>query len=241
MSRVWLPLVLALFVGCGDGDKVASPIEKENSGSTVPVEANWDAQIAAVRAGESDKIRIGSRMAEGVEWSDLAAGCDQLRSLWVEEAKPRDADLDLLASLENLEALALTASIDDDDLARIANCRGLKRLNLPHGDIGDEGFAAVTQLAELEQLRIGSPRLTDEGLASLRALPNLRFLHLIDVPISDAGLSHVAAVATLESFYLDGGEATPSGLRTFLRKRPDVHFHKDQLHLPGDPNAHAEE
>jgi hypothetical protein len=42
---------------------------------------------------------------------------------------------------------------------------------------------------------------------------------------------------TLESFYLDGGHASDEGLRRLIAKRPDLHMHLDQTHLPGDPNA----
>jgi hypothetical protein len=67
---------------------------------------------------------------------------------------------------------------------------------------------------------------------------SLRFLHLIDVPITDAGLAHVSGMTWLESFYLDGGDCTDAGLRGLLQALPELHFHRDQLHLPDDPHAH---
>ena len=84
--------------------------------------------------------------------------------------------------------------------------------------------------------------MTDAGLQELARSPRLRFLHLLDAPITDAGLRHVAAIATLESFYLDGAtRTTDAGLRALLAERPDLHFHKDQYHIPGDPNTHPHE
>jgi hypothetical protein len=68
-------------------------------------------------------------------------------------------------------------------------------------------------------------------------MPALRFLHLIDVPVTDAGIAHLQSMSRLESFYLDGGRCTDDGLRALLRALPDLHFHLDQLHLPGDPKA----
>ena len=74
-------------------------------------------------------------------------------------------------------------------------------------------------------------------MAALSQLKELRFLHLIDVPLTDASLPILEGLSSLQSLYLDGDRCTEKGLHGLLQKRPDIHFHRDQLHLPDDPNA----
>ncbi len=71
----------------------------------------------------------------------------------------------------------------------------------------------------------------------IAGLSKLRFLHLIDVPITDAGLAKLASMKNLESLYLDRVDnVTDQGLEKLLKALPAVHFHRDQQHMPGDPN-----
>ena len=66
-------------------------------------------------------------------------------------------------------------------------------------------------------------------------MPELRWLHLMEVPLTDQGLEVFRSMTKLESLYLDGDRATDEGLSNLVLARPDLHFHQDQLHLPGDP------
>lgn len=236
MRRVAAAFAIALLlVGCDD----PAPSPKSQS-ETAERPASWDDLVAAVRAG-ADKIRT-SEPVTAEQFGTLATGCDGLTAIVLEgTASLADDDLAVLSSLPKLRWLKLPSPIGDAGAESIAGCESLEIVNLPNGSFSDAGLAKLASLERLELLRFGSPNVTDEGLKELARLPRLKFLHLLDVPITDDGLKHVAAVESLESFYLDGGNATDDGLRRLLADRPDLHFHKDQHHLPGDPNAHRHE
>lgn len=227
--RLAVLCLLALLFGCRESK--APP-----SATAGAAEAGWYAQLAAVRNGRSDEIRLTDEPVTAARFRDLV-GCERLTTLVLDRADLRDEDLAPLRSLPKLRWLKLPARVGDHGATTIAECRSLEILNLPAATFTDTGLASLATLERLSLLRFGSPNVTDEGLKPLSGLPKLRFLHLLDVPITDAGLEHVAAIETLESFYLDGGHTTDPGLRELLAARPDLHFHKDQRHLPGDPNA----
>lgn len=228
-------LTLLALAGCADS---AAP---EPAASIAPAEPGWADQLSAVRASRSDEIRLGDHLVTAAQFRDLASGCGGLKTLVLDRADLHDDDLAALRALPNLRWLKLPAPIGDDGATIIADCLTLEILNLPAATFTDAGLAKLATLDRLTLLRFGSPHVTDAGLAPLAGLPNLRFLHLLDVPITDAGLEHIVALKTLESFYLDGGRTTDAGLRKLLAARPDLHFHKDQHHLPGDPNADRHE
>lgn len=138
---------------------------------------------------------------------------------------------------ESIE-IRLKAAIEDAQLAELKGLTDLRRINLPESQISDAGLAVIAkEVPQLELLRIGSPKITDAGLTTVAQMKKLRFLHLIEVPITDAGLKHLEPMTWLESFYLDGGKATDEGLSALITALPELHFHLDQQHLPGDPNC----
>jgi hypothetical protein len=218
--------------GCGPSDsQPAVTVE------IAEPEASWDSQLAAVREGRSTEIRLSGENVDSLRFRELAIGCAGLTTLALDRADVRDEDLEPLRSLPNLRWLKLPGPIGDAGIESIAACRDLEILNLPGAAFTDQGLVRLKTLDRLSLLRFGSPGVTDRGLEQLRSLPRLTALHLIGVPITDAGLKTVAGIESLESFYLDGGSVTEKGLRDLLAERPDLHFHKDQYHLPGDPNA----
>lgn len=137
---------------------------------------------------------------------------------------------------DTVEIRLKNAAIEDAQLADLWGLAELRRLNLPNSQISDRGLEVIAkEVPQLELLRVGSPRITDAGLATIAQLNELRFLHLIDVPITDAGLKHLEQMIWLESFYLDGGAVTDRGLSSLIKALPELHFHRDQQHLPSDP------
>ncbi|HEX6987253.1 MAG TPA: hypothetical protein VF170_17885 [Planctomycetaceae bacterium] len=232
-----LSLAFASLRGC---DTAAPPSQEPRPNAVIEREASWEELVAAVRSGKADEIRLSGPVTPE-QFRDLATGCEGLTALVLGEARVRDEDLDVLPALPRLRWLKLPAPVGDEGAAAIARCESLEILNLPEGVFSDAGLSEIAGLERLSLLRFGSPNVTDDGLKELARLPRLKFLHLLGVPVTDAGLKHVAAIGTLESFYLDGGRATDDGLRALLGERPDLHFHKDQHHLPGDPNAHRHE
>jgi len=128
-------------------------------------------------------------------------------------------------------------TVGNEQLEQLTGLETLRQLNLPRGAFDDRGLAAIARLP-LTQLRFHSPQVTDAGMQQIAKIETLRALHLIDVPITDEGLAHLHQMTWLESFYLDGGHCSDTGLSRLLEALPRLHFHKDQLHLPGDDKAH---
>jgi hypothetical protein len=134
--------------------------------------------------------------------------------------------------------MKMGTAVKDAGVERSAAGMNLRVVNQPEGRFTADGLAALARMPPLELLRLHSPHVTDAGMAHVAGMNELRFLHLIDVSITDAGLAPLHGMAGLESFYLDGGSCSDDGLRELLTALPELHFHKDQLHVPGDPRAH---
>jgi hypothetical protein len=190
----------------------------------------------------------------------VTSGCDSQSKLPQDAARPESAELGTASAAnaspaiapveptwaeaveavrrgESVEIRLQRVPVEDAQLADLAGLTKLQRLNLPHSRIDDAGLERIVrEVPRLELLRLGSPAITDQGLATIAKLKNLRFLHLIDVPITDAGLKHIEPMTWLESLYLDGGQATDAGLSALIAALPELHFHRDQQHLPGDPH-----
>jgi hypothetical protein len=219
-------LACLLLVGCTG---------KQTSVKETP-DASFDEQILAVQRGESFEIRSNEPIVNA-DFEKLH-GLDKLQVLSLQNAKLTDTIAPILASLHGLRQLRLEKAIVGDLSAdAIANLAGLTTINLPRSNISDRGITRWPVLNELILLRIGSPHLSDGALETFAKLKQLRFLHLIDVPLSDAGLKNLYGMSQLESFYLDGGAATDQGLTELLQALPELHFHRDQEHLPDDPQA----
>ncbi|HEY2893869.1 MAG TPA: hypothetical protein VGJ16_06645 [Pirellulales bacterium] len=118
----------------------------------------------------------------------------------------------------------------------------LERLNLGQTTLDDESLRRLGRFKKLVQLRLRAPAVTDAGIAPVAELEQLRYLHLMDVPITDAGLQKLQSLGKLESLYVDHAQLSDAGARAFVEARPDVHFHIDGDHPPGDPHDdhHAE-
>jgi hypothetical protein len=229
-------LVLGLLIawcGCTDGGRAIRPTEPS---PTQP--QSWAEQVAAVRAGGSHEIRVMDSTITERDWDALREGCQQLEVLDIEHLDVPESDLNVLAGLTQLRQLRLGFPVTDAGLARLAEVSSLRILNLPRGEFTGTGLAELVRLPHLELLRFRSPRVTDSGLDEIARMPALKFLHLIDVPVTDAGLRALHGLTKLESFYLDGGRCTDEGLSELLRALPELHLHRDQLHLPDDPHAH---
>jgi hypothetical protein len=127
--------------------------------------------------------------------------------------------------------------VSQEDLAHVeAVDDSLERLNLGQTTFDDDSLRRLAGFKKLVQLRLQAPNASDEGIAHLAKLGELKYLHLIDVPITDAGLQKLQELGKLESLYLDHARVSEAGARTFVEARPEVHFHIDGDHPPGDPH-----
>ncbi|WP_237227527.1 hypothetical protein [Rubinisphaera sp. JC750] len=234
LSRFCLIASLLLLPACQQQpEESAAPTP-----ASIQTEFSLQEQLERIHSGKSTEIVLESTPVSADEFRQLSEVADQLTRLDL-EAVTLDADNQkLLARFTQLDRLKLGAPVDDATLKQIGELQVLRIVNLPNGQFTDDGLKELAGLPKLELLRFSSPHVTDAGLSVVKELPALRFVHLIDVPITDAGLKHLHDVDTLESFYLDGGQTTDEGLRDLLAAHPELHLHKDQLHLPGDPQSH---
>lgn len=235
LRPVVIPLLAALMIvsGCD------APAPEEPPAAVAALqEPSWTDQLNAVRSGTATEIRVTATPVSPDELAMLAEGCEALEILDIESIEPAPEDLAVLNSLPALRRLRLGFEVDDAMLRQLSTLPSLQFLNLPNGTFSDEGLSALVELPHLELLRFRSPNVTDAGLPTIAAMPALRFLHLIDVPVTDEGIAALHGMTQLESLYIDGGRCTDDGLRALLEALPDLHFHRDQLHLPDDPHRH---
>ncbi len=228
LKNLLLLCVVCCSVGCGEPKEQLIP------------EPTWEAQIAAVKKGESDRIDV-TQPAIGDEQIQQLEGLDQLRELLIEKGKMTSASLPVLTKLPRLEHVKLRgAVIDDQGFRHLCAIHSLKRLNLPQADLTDEGLLAIANLKELESFRFGSPRVTDAGVVHIGNVKTLRWLHLIDVPLTDSSLDLISlSFPQLESLYIDGGKFSDKAWDNLFAKRPGLHVHVDQKHHDRDPHGHS--
>lgn len=197
-------------------------------------EPSFAQQLAEVRAGNSDEIRVSEQLVRTSHVESLIAGDLQLRVLHVESHEVTPAFFQALSQIAGLTQLRLGGAIDDAAIAELTSLSGLEVLNIPRGTFSDEGLEQLRALESLELLRFGSPNVTDAGMVHVAALPRLRFLHLLDPPISDAGLEHLVGMKQLESLYVDGTDCTEEGLQALLEELPRLHLHYNDHHVNDD-------
>jgi len=107
--------------------------------------------------------------------------------------------------LRRLKSLSIGGKqADDEDAARIAQCKDLRSLSLMHTNITDVGLKQIAGMQKLRNLRLTSRIVTNAGTAHLAKLPQLEFLKLRASKIDDATLGHVAQIKTLTRLDLSG-------------------------------------
>ncbi|QEH38571.1 Leucine Rich repeats (2 copies) [Aquisphaera giovannonii] len=135
------------------------------------------------------------------------ASLRELEVLWL----PGQAPAADLFPLPKLTALSLGA-VGDDAAARIAGCRGLRRLELLDSAVTDDGLKSLATLANLRELSLTSRIITDAGMAHLRALPRLEHLDLRATAVGDETLGYLAEIKTLTHLDLNGTGLPGSGV-----------------------------
>lgn len=235
MRRLNLALIVLAIAVPGCDSRTDPPISVSTTATVA--EPGWTDQLAAVRAGHSRRIIVSQAPVTAAQFAELADGCAALEVLDLESVEVGAVELAVVTQLPRLQRIKLGGPVDDAGLGQLVTAAELIAVNLPAGTFTDRGLELLAHLPKLELLRFHSANVTDDGLKHVAAMPALRFMHLINVPVTDAGLAHLHSMSQLESFYLDGGQCTDDGLRALLNALPELHFHLDQLHLPGDPGA----
>ncbi len=227
ITWIWLVIGASLIVtGC-------SSRQEANAVNRTP---SFQDQIQAVRLGTTHEISSSEKITDA-DFIQLH-GLVELEDLSLSNAFLSDDAAEVLIDLVGLQRLRLEkASLGDKSAEVIGRLSKLKTINLPDSKIFDQGIHDWPTLSKLFLLRIGSPNLTDAALDTIGRMNQLRFLHLIEVPISDQGIRSLHGMKQLESFYLDGSFATERGLSDLLEALPELHFHRDQQHIPRDRQA----
>lgn len=201
----------------------------------VDVQAVWTEQLKAVADGSTTQIVLPDLNIPSRFLSDLKPVAGRITDLNL-CGDDLARGINEIVGCPHLRILHLRTELGDAEIERLSQLRELEVLDLPLAlHVTDKGLYALAQHPRLKLIRIRAPQLSDEGLPTLTTLPELRWLHLMEVPLTDGGLEVFRSMPKLESLYLDGDRATDEGLSNLVLARPDLHFHRDQLHLPEDP------
>src|SRR5689334_7004841 len=91
----------------------------------------------------------------------------------------------------------------DNDLERVVELKGLKRLDLSFTYVTDQGIERIQQLQQLEELTLDTAEfITDAAASYLRANRRLRKLNLRGTDVTDISLPHIAGLTALRSLDL---------------------------------------
>ena len=87
----------------------------------------------------------------------------------------------------------------NNDIERIVEIKGLKRLDLSFTYVSDAGIERLQQLQQIEELTLDATEaITDAAASYLRANKHLRKLVLRGTDITDVGMPYLAALTGLE-------------------------------------------
>src|SRR5580700_6920863 len=91
----------------------------------------------------------------------------------------------------------------NNDIERVVEIKGLKRLDLSFTYVSDVGVERLQQLQQLEELTLDTTEaITDAAASYLRANKHLRKLVLRGTDITDVGMPYIAALTGLKSLNL---------------------------------------
>ncbi len=157
-----------------------------------------------------------------------------------------DLDLDTISLLSGLEELDLGVGIklgrggqpaapgggnctltgglqlSDLGIAKLANLKQLKRLNISGARLTPEGVKALQSLP-LEQLSLWACESLEDPVADVLAgMPTLTQLDLSYTKVGDQGLQRLARLPNLKQLYLTETQVTPAGVESFRKQRPST-------------------
>ena len=129
----------------------------------------------------------------------LPSGALSVREINLNQKLVRDAQLEVLKPLKQLQELHLQGS-----------------------HLTDVGLSHIQDFKQLQELDLHkSLYITDKGLESLKYLPRLTKLELSYTRISDKGLEHLQAIQSLKVLHLTGTRVTAEGLKSLRSGLPN--------------------
>lgn len=103
-------------------------------------------------------------------------------------------------------SLAKNPSLGDAQLARLADLKGFKSLDLSYTPLRDEALDLLGSLQTLEFLNLAGTKVSASGLKRLAPQKRLHTLNLTGLPIDATGLRSLSALVPLRHLTLSGPE-----------------------------------
>ncbi len=133
--------------------------------------ASLQEEIVTAQSGSYPVLKIGSRKSLHL---DLLRGVAGIKVLDLKQSLAWDQDLEVIATMPDLEVLILhDCWITDAGLRSLANCPKLRVLDLAGTLITDAGMSSVAHIKTLESLNLPSRTIGGTGLRELLKLPKL--------------------------------------------------------------------
>ena len=112
--------------------------------------------------------------------------------------------------------------VRDQDLAHLADLKGLEHLILATTGITDAGLAHVGRLKRLKGLYLAKCAVTDAGLAHLAGLREIESLNLYGTGVTDAGLPHLYGMKRMRDLYLTDLKLSEEAITKLKAELPRV-------------------
>jgi len=111
--------------------------------------------------------------------------------------------------------------LTDLGIAKLANLKRLRRLDLSGSSITSAGLKSLSNLPRLERLSLWNARGLDDAAAGvLKMMRGLNALDLSGTIVGDAAIRELAALPRLHNLYLTDTRVTGAGISDFRRKLP---------------------
>jgi len=167
-------LALLAITGCA-----REPLQ--HTAARQPLEASWNEQVAAVRDGVSDVLRVDHATVTDNDLQALDGLENKLRRINLSNTEVTDAGLARIGQMRDLIQLRIASPhITDAGMTHLAGLNRLRYLHLLDAPITDAGLDHLHGLKSLESVYLDHTKVTDEGLAKLlKSLPGVH-LHIDD-------------------------------------------------------------
>ncbi len=230
-------------VAASDSAKAPSPgaINNASPNNATVGKSAWQSQVAALRDGQSDTLRVEGHPISASELTELEQLDGPLEQLLIEAGGVDDSTMHHIAAVKSLVHLRLReCPISDAGLETLTagDLLQLQIVNIPQGLITARGIESLAQLPSLVQLRLGGRQVDDSAVSAIARLSSLRSLHLIGPALTDNALAELSVSPRLSSFYLDDCPLSDSAWEALFAAKPKLHVHIDQQHHDRDPQSH---
>ncbi len=147
---------------------------------------------------------------------------DEIDAGYAEFLKIQRGQLEYLNATTTQTELALIAApLEDDSLAKVAQCTNLSWLDLSACDVRGQRLVYLKNCEQLEQLFLTGAIVDAESIRIIAQLP-IRELDLSGSNLGDSELDLLAESKTLASVNLAGTKITDQGLDQLRSRRPNL-------------------